>query len=43
MARATRIGLVTGQISERTNFFSCATRLHGTVQIILQIAVEFAV
>ena len=24
---------------ERTNFFTCATRLHGTMQILLQIAI----
>ena len=30
-------------IFERTNFFTCATRLHGTVQILLQIAVLLAV
>jgi len=40
---ATHSELVTGHIFERTNFFTCATRLHGTVQILLQIAVLFAV
>ena len=30
-----------GQIFDRTIFFTCATCLHGTVQILLQIAVPF--